>query len=94
MLEFIGVGQTIASSSTTNPSFFTTVHPLTLLQLRNAPGGIEDAIQDMGDMVKELPLKEVDSLCTANFTATADQNSTDMAAAGRMNWTKGQVNQE
>ncbi|XP_033631187.1 stereocilin-like [Asterias rubens] len=59
-------------------------------QLKEAPGGIEDAIRDMGDMVKELPLKDMDSLCTANFTASADTNSTQMAAAGRMNWTEGQ----
>lgn len=61
------------------------------MQLKEAPGGIEDAIRDMGDMVKELPLKDMDSLCTANFTASADTNSTQMAAAGRMNWTEGQV---
>ncbi len=45
----------------------------------------------MGDMVKELPLKDMESLCTANFTASADTNSTQIAAAGRMNWTDGQV---
>ncbi|XP_038063896.1 stereocilin-like [Patiria miniata] len=59
-------------------------------QLKEAPGGIQDAIQDMGDMVKELPLRDLDSLCTANFTAAADENSTGVAAAGRMNWTEGQ----
>ncbi|XP_022093538.1 otoancorin-like [Acanthaster planci] len=59
-------------------------------QLKEAPGGIKDAIRDMGDMVKELPLKDLDNLCTANFTTMADQNSTSVAAAGLMNWTDGQ----